>query len=63
MQGADVTPTAGQEAAVAKARADASASLARWNRLSTTGLAALNAKRKAAGLPGVELPPEASTDR
>jgi hypothetical protein len=28
----------------------------RWNALRTTGLAALNAKRSAAGLPAVALP-------
>ena len=30
--------------------------MARWNTLKTTGLAAFNAKRKAAGQPQVKLP-------
>jgi hypothetical protein len=57
MQTADVAPTAGQIAAVAKARADAADVLRRWNAFRTTGLAALNAKRKAAGQPAITLPP------
>ncbi|HWJ22975.1 MAG TPA: hypothetical protein VNS52_11535, partial [Gemmatimonadaceae bacterium] len=56
MQGADVTPTAAEEAAVTKARTDANAVTARWTTLRTSGLAALNAKRKAAGLPALVVP-------
>jgi photosystem II stability/assembly factor-like uncharacterized protein len=56
MQSADVAPTAGQVAAAARARADADAVGRRWTALKTTGLAALNAKRKAAGQPAVTIP-------
>jgi hypothetical protein len=56
MQAADVAPTAAQVAAVAKARGDAAAVMKRWATLKTTGLAALNAKRKKAGEPAIELP-------
>jgi hypothetical protein len=56
MQGADVTPTTGQVAAAAKARADASAAMRAWNTLKTTELAAFNAKRATAGRPGVRAP-------
>ena len=49
MQGADVAPTASEIADVAKARVQVSSAMARWNRLEATELAALNAKRKAAG--------------
>jgi photosystem II stability/assembly factor-like uncharacterized protein len=50
---ADVAPTASRLDAVAKAKADAAAVMKKWTALSTTGLAALNAKRKAAGQPTV----------
>ena len=53
MQGADVAPTAMQVVAGERARAQATAAMARWNTLRTTGLAALNAKRRAAGLSAV----------
>jgi hypothetical protein len=56
MQAADVTPTATQVAAVAKAKADAAGVMKRWTALKTTGLAGLNAKRKKAGEPPIELP-------
>jgi photosystem II stability/assembly factor-like uncharacterized protein len=56
MQSADVTPTAAQEAACARARNDARAVMSRWATLETKGLAALNAQRRAAGLPPVTLP-------
>ena len=56
MQGADVAPTAGQVAGAAKARADGEAALRAWAALRTTGLASLNAKRRAAGQPAVSLP-------
>jgi photosystem II stability/assembly factor-like uncharacterized protein len=57
MQAADVAPTASQVAAVAKARADAASVMKRWNALKTTGLAALNAKRKKAGEAPIGIPP------
>ena len=56
MQGADVTPTAREVAACAAARKEAQGVLAKWEKLSTTGLAALNAKRKAAGEGEVNIP-------
>ncbi len=56
MQNADVTPTAGQVAACDSARARSRGVMARWTTLRTTGLGALNAKRKAAGLPAVVVP-------
>lgn len=56
MQGADVAPTAGQVAASERARAQSIAVLGRWTTLTTTGLAGLNAKRKAAGQPEVVIP-------
>ena len=49
MQGADVAPTAGEIAAVARAREQAAAVMRRWNALRTTRLAELNARRRAAG--------------
>jgi photosystem II stability/assembly factor-like uncharacterized protein len=58
MQGADVAPTAGQIAGVTRARAEGAEVMRRWNSLKTTGLAALNAKRKAAGQPAITLPTE-----
>jgi len=56
MQGADVAPTAGQVAATERARTQTAEAMARWNVIRTTGLAALNAKRKAAGQAPVEIP-------
>ncbi len=56
MQNADVTPTADQIAACNSARAESQTVMARWNALKTTGLAAFNAQRQAAGLPAVALP-------
>ncbi len=56
MQGADVGPTAGEIAAADRARADASAVQRRWDALRTTELAALNARRRAAGQPSVPVP-------
>jgi photosystem II stability/assembly factor-like uncharacterized protein len=56
MQGADVAPTASEIAACDRARAQSSEVLARWNVVKTTGLAAFNAKRKAAGQPAMALP-------
>jgi hypothetical protein len=37
-----------------QAHATATATLARWNRMRTTGLTALNAKLKAAGQPAIQ---------
>ena len=56
MQGADVAPTAGQVAACDRARTQAAQVTAQWSALKTAGLAALNAKRRAAGLPPLLLP-------
>jgi photosystem II stability/assembly factor-like uncharacterized protein len=55
MQGADDTPTATQVAACKLASAQSFTALGRWNTLKTAGLAALNAKLKAAGQPPVTL--------
>ena len=55
MQGADVTPSAGEVAACAKARADRMVVLRRWTALAGPGLRALNAKRQAAGLAEVRI--------
>ena len=56
MQGADVAPTASEIAAVNRARAQGRDVMAKWSALSTSGLAALNAKRKAAGEAPITLP-------
>ena len=56
MQAADVAPTANQVAACAKARTTATEVIAKWSALSSTGLAALNAKLKASGQPTISLP-------
>jgi hypothetical protein len=56
MQSADVTPTAGAVAACASARQTANEVMRRWTALKTTELAALNAKRKAAGQPPIAPP-------
>jgi photosystem II stability/assembly factor-like uncharacterized protein len=56
MQRADVAPTSNQVAACARAREQSRVVLPRWTALKTTGLAALNARRKAAGQPAVVLP-------
>lgn len=56
MQASDAAPTANNIAACDRARAASRAALARWTSLSTTGLAALNAKRRAAGLAAIQLP-------
>jgi photosystem II stability/assembly factor-like uncharacterized protein len=56
MQGADVAPTNNQVAACAKAREQSAEVMKKWNALKTTELAAVNAKRKAAGLPALTLP-------
>ncbi len=56
MQGADVAPTAREVAACDRAQAESGVVLRRWAALETTGLAALNAKRRAAGQSPVEVP-------
>jgi len=56
MQGAEVAPTDRQVAACAAARAQATTVMAQWTKLTTTELAALNAKLKTAGRPVVALP-------
>ena len=50
LQAADVTPTANQLLGIANARAAGTKAMATWATLKTTGLAAINAKLKAAGL-------------
>ncbi len=54
---ADVAPTATRLSAASSAQAEAASVMREWTALSTTGLAALNAKRRAAGQPAVA-PPE-----
>ncbi len=56
MQNADVTPTADQVANAGKARAESTVAMAKWTKLKTTGLAALNAKLKAAGQAAIAVP-------
>jgi len=55
MQSADVAPTAREVAACNEASTHSKDVMARWQTLSTSGLAALNAKLKAQGLPAVRL--------
>ena len=55
MQSADVAPTASQVAACTRARAQLTLVLAHWTALRTAGVAAFNARRKAAGLPMVTM--------
>jgi hypothetical protein len=56
MQNADVAPTARDVAACADARRQAAALMAKWTTISTVDLAALNARRKAAGQPPLVIP-------
>ena len=56
LQTADVAPTASQVAACANAKQQATAAMAKWNALRTTGLAALNTSRRAAGQPAITIP-------
>jgi photosystem II stability/assembly factor-like uncharacterized protein len=58
MQSADVAPTANAVAGCSKARTLSSETLAKWNRLRTSGITALNAKLKAAGQAAVSVPAE-----
>jgi len=55
LQSADVAPTANQRAAIQEARANAAKVMARWRMLSSTTLAALNAKLQGAGMTRIEL--------
>ncbi len=55
MQEAEVTPTARQVAACDEARTRSQEVMAKWQQLSTTGLAQLNAKRAAAGLAPIKI--------
>jgi len=55
LQGADVGPTVVQRSAIASARLSAGATLARWNTMRTTELAALNVKLRAVGLPPISV--------
>jgi hypothetical protein len=56
MQNAEAAPTAREIAACADARRQSAAVMARWTKISTVDLAALNAKRKAAGQPAIVVP-------
>ncbi len=56
MQEADAPPTAREVEACAAARTQLSTIMARFTRLTTVELSALNAKRKASGLPAITLP-------
>ena len=56
MQAADAAPTAREIAACAEARRQAAAVMSRWTKVSTVDLAALNAKRAAAGQPAIVIP-------
>jgi hypothetical protein len=56
MQEADVAPTAEQVAACARARAEAAEVMRKWNSVVAVELPRFNARRRAAGLPAVELP-------
>ena len=54
MQAAEIAPTGREIAACTTARTNSAAVMARWTKLSTIDLAALNAKRKTAGQPAIE---------
>jgi len=56
MQASEAAPTAREAAACTTARANAAKVGAQWTKLTTVDLAALNAKRKAAGQPPIALP-------
>lgn len=56
IQGAEAAPTASQVAACDRASKQLAEVMKKWTALKTTGLAAFNAKRKAAGQPVVALP-------
>ena len=63
MQGADAAPTAREIAAVTEARRQSAALMARWTKLTTVDLPALNAKRKAAGQPAIDWQPKPKSAR
>ena len=54
MQAAEMAPTAREIAACAAARTQSATVMAKWNGV-TTSVTALNAKRKAAGLPVITI--------
>jgi hypothetical protein len=56
MQRAEVAPTARQVVACDEARTRAQEVMAQWQQLASSGLAALNAKRAAAGLAPIKMP-------
>ena len=56
MQAAEMAPTARETAACATARSNSTAVMAKWTKLTTVDLPALNAKRKTAGQPPIVLP-------
>ena len=56
MQNADAAPTAREVAACAEARRQSADVMARWTKISTVDLAALNATRKAAGQAPIAIP-------
>ena len=56
MQAAEIAPTAREVAACTTARTNAAAVMAKWTKLTTVDLVALNAKRKGAGQPSVVMP-------
>ncbi len=56
LQGADVTPQASSVQTMTRSQADAAAVMARWTRLRTIDLPALNLQLKAAGLPAIVIP-------
>ena len=56
MQAAEGAPTAREVAACTAARTNAATVMARWTKLTTVDLAALNTNRKAAGQPAIVIP-------
>ena len=56
MQDADVAPTSSQVATADRARTQANVAIARWNSLRTSGLSALNARRKSEGQQPIVVP-------
>ncbi|MGH9407833.1 MAG: hypothetical protein ACRD1V_00105, partial [Vicinamibacterales bacterium] len=56
LQAADMAPTARDTAACTDARHQAATVMAQWTTLTTVDLAALNAKRKAAGQSAITVP-------
>jgi hypothetical protein len=56
MQGADVAPTSRETVAAAEAKRQSAVVMAKWTKVKTVDLPALNAKRKAAGEPTITIP-------